>query len=168
MAIGIFNLLRYLPGVGHKNHTEDQFLKYCFGPIFLAALALLLTEAWFTGADYTYGKHDAAKLKYWDYFRGIAVSGGAGYLAYALIYWRRLGEKLRELKAKKLIRRWPRTKWILGLLMAATITAFCVACGARLLSGDVFGHMELGTVHHLFHAIAVYIVWAGSDHLCRL
>jgi uncharacterized membrane protein YhdT len=141
-AVGIFNLLRYLPGVGHKNHTESQFLKYCFGPIFLAALFLLLTEAWFTGADYTYGRHDAARLKYWDYCRGIAVSGAAGYLAYALIYWRRLGEKLREFKAKKLVRRWPRTKWILGLLTAAAITTFCVAGGAQLLSSDVFGYMS--------------------------
>lgn len=141
-AIGIFNLLRYLPGVGHKNHTEGQFLKYCFGPIFLAALALLLSEAWFTGADYTNGRHYAATLNYWDYFRGIAVSGAAGYLAYTLIYWRRVGEKLRELKAKEPVHRWPRTKWILGLLTAAAITAFCVAGGARLLSGDVFGRMS--------------------------
>jgi hypothetical protein len=141
-AIGIFNLLRYLPGVGRKNHTESQFLKYCFGPTFLAALLLLLSEAWFTGADYTNGRSTAATLKYWDYFRGIALSGAAGYLAYALIYWRRLGEKLREFKAKKLVRRLPRTKWILGLLTAAAITAFCVAGGARLLSGDVFGHMS--------------------------
>jgi hypothetical protein len=49
-AIGIFNLLRYLPGVGRKNHTEGQFLRYCFGPILLAALTLLLGEAWFIGA----------------------------------------------------------------------------------------------------------------------
>jgi hypothetical protein len=141
-AIGIFNLLRYLPGVGHKNHTESQFLKYCFGPTFLAALLLLLSEAWFTGADYTNGRNVAATLKYWDYFRGIAVSGAAGYLAYGLIYWQQLGEKLREFKAKKLVRRLPMTKWILGLLTAAAITAFCVAGGARLLSGDVFGHMS--------------------------
>jgi len=141
-AIAIFNLLRYLPGVGRQNHTEGQFLKYCFGPTFLAALLLLLSEAWFTGADYTNGKNTAATLKYWDYFRGIAVSGGAGYLAYALIYWRHLGEKLRELKAKEPVRRGLRTKWILGLLTAAAITTFCVAGGARLLSRDVFGHMN--------------------------
>jgi patatin-like phospholipase len=141
-AIGIFNLLRYLPGVGRKNHTEGQFLKYCFGPILLAALALLLGEAWFIGADYTNGRNDAATLGYWDYFLGIAVSGAAGYLAYGLIYWRRLGEKFRELKAKETVRRWPRTKWVLGLLMAAALTAFCVAGGARLLSGEVFGHLS--------------------------
>ena len=141
-AAGIFNLLRYLPGVGRKNHTEGQFLKYCFGPILLAALTLLLGEAWFIGADYTSGRNDAATLGYWDYFRGIAISGGAGYLAYALTYWRRLGEKFRELKAKKSVRRWPRTKWVVGLLTAAALTTFCVAGGARLLSGEVFGHLS--------------------------
>jgi uncharacterized membrane protein YhdT len=141
-AIGIFNLLRYLPGVGRKNHTEGQFLKYCFGPIFLATLALLLGEAWFIGADYTNGRHDAGAFGYWDYFKGIAISGGAGYLAYALIYWRRLGEKLRELKAKESLHRRPRTKWILGLLTAATLTAFCIAAGAVMLSSEVFGHLS--------------------------
>ena len=141
-AIGIFNLLRYLPGVGRKNHTEGQFLRYCFGPIFLAALALLLGEAWFIGADYTNGRNDASRLGYWNYFWGIAISGGAGYLAYALIYWRRLGEKLRELKAKESLHRQPRTKWILGLLTAATLTAFCVAAGAVMLSTEVFGHLS--------------------------
>lgn len=141
-AIGIFNLLRYLPGVGHKNHTEGQFLKYCFGPIFLAALTLLLTEAWFIGADYTNGQNIASKFGYWDYFKGIAISGAAGYLAYGLIYWRRVGEKLRELKAKESLHRRPRTKWILGLLTAATLTAFCVAAGALMLSSEVFGHMS--------------------------
>jgi len=141
-AIGILNLLRYLPGVGNKNHTEGQFLKYCFGPIFLAAVALLLAEAWFIGSDYTNGHNFPSRLGYWDYFRGIAISGAAGYLAYGLIYWRRVGEKLRELKAKESLHRVSRTKWILGLLTAAAITAFCVPGGARLLSGDVFGHMS--------------------------
>src|SRR5581483_1943302 len=141
-AIGIFNLLRYLPGVGHKNHTEGQFLKYCFGPIFLAALALLLSEAWFIGGDYTNGQNIPPTFGYWDYFRGIATSGAAGYLAYGLIYWRRVGEKLRELKAKESHLRRPRTKWILGLLTAATLTAFCVAAGAVMLSSEVFGHLS--------------------------
>jgi uncharacterized membrane protein YhdT len=141
-AIGIFNLLRYLPGVGHKNHTEGQFLKYCFGPIFLAALALLLGEAWFIGGDYTNGRHDAPTLHFWDYFKGIAISGASGYLAYALVYWRRLGEKLRALKTKESVRLWPRAKWILGLLIAAALTTFCVAGGARLLSGEIFGHLS--------------------------
>jgi len=141
-AIGIFNLLRYLPGVGRKNHTEGQFLRYCFGPIYLAALALLLGEAWFIGADYTNGRHDAGAFGYWDYFKGIAISGGAGYLAYGLIYWRRVGEKLRELKAKESLHRQPRTKWILGLLTAATLTAFFIAAGALMLSSEVFGHLS--------------------------
>jgi uncharacterized membrane protein YhdT len=140
-AIGIFNLLRYLPGVGHKNHTEGQFLKYCFAPVLFAALALLLGEAWFIGGDYTNGRHDAPTLQFWDYFQGVAISGGAGYLAYALIYWRSLGEKLRALKANEAVRRWPRAKWILGLLTAAALTAFCIAGSARLLSGEIFGHL---------------------------
>jgi uncharacterized membrane protein YhdT len=108
----------------------------------LAALTLLLGEAWFIGADYTNGRHDAGAFGYWDYFKGIVISGGAGYLAYALIYWRRVGEKLRELKAKESLHRQPRTKWILGLLTAATLTAFCVAAGAVMLSSEVFGHLS--------------------------
>jgi uncharacterized membrane protein YhdT len=141
-AIGIFNVLRYLPGVGGKNHTEGQFLKYCFGPILLAALALLLGEAWFIGADYTNGRHDAGALHYWDYFKGVAISGAAAYLAYGLIYWRRLRAKLQELNASESLLRRPRTKWILGMLTAATLTAFCIAAGALMLSSEIFGHLS--------------------------
>jgi hypothetical protein len=156
-AIGIFNLLRYLPGVGRKHHTEGQFLRYCFGAIFLAAVALFLGEAWFLAADYTNGRHDAAAFGYWDYFKGIAISGGAGYLAYALIYWRRVREKLRDLKAKESLHRVPRTKWILGLLTAATITAFCVAAAALMLSVEVFGHLSW----RLFTTIAMPLLFVS-------
>jgi hypothetical protein len=141
-AISIFNLLRYLPGVGHKDHTEGQFLKYCFGPFFLAALALLLGEAWFIGGDYTNGNNIPPTVGFRGFFLGIAISGSAGYLAYALIYWRSLGEKLRKLKAKEPLRRWPRTKWIVGLLMATAITSLCTAGGAWLLTGRVFSHQS--------------------------
>ena len=141
-AIGVFNLLRYLPGVGHKNHTEGQFLKYCFGPFFLAALALLVGEAWFIGGDYTNGRSIPPTVGFRGFFLGIAIAGSTGCLAYVLVYWGRLREKLRELKAKEPVRRWPRTKWIFGLLTAAAITAFCVAGGAGLLSGRVFAHQS--------------------------
>ena len=35
-ATAIFNAMRYLPGVGKKNHTESDFLKYCLAPLIVA------------------------------------------------------------------------------------------------------------------------------------
>src|SRR5689334_9942761 len=50
-AVGIYNLLRYLPGLGKTDHTQTQFLSYCLGPFYLAAVALITIDAWFTGGD---------------------------------------------------------------------------------------------------------------------
>jgi Patatin-like phospholipase len=137
-AIGIFNLLRYLPGVGHQNHTQGQFLKYCFGFIVLAALGLLTTEAWYTGGT----KTEESSLTFLGLLFGIAISGGTAYLAYALIYWRTLKEKMRELKAKAEVRRWPRTKWVMGLLVAAVFTNFMTTAGAWLLITKEFRYQS--------------------------
>jgi hypothetical protein len=140
-AAGIFNLLRYLPGIGRQNHTQGQFLKYCFGFIFLAALSLLTIDAWFTGGD----QSGPTSLTFWQLFFCIAIPGALGYLAYGLVYWRTLQKKFRELDAKKNIRKWPRTKWVLGLVIAAALTSFSIAGGAWLLISEQFRNLQWST-----------------------
>ncbi|HZU32516.1 MAG TPA: hypothetical protein VFB79_15470, partial [Candidatus Angelobacter sp.] len=137
-AIGIFNALRYLPGVGHQNHTQGQFLKYCFGPIFLAALALLTTDAWFTGGDNKF----PTTLTFWELFACIAIPAAVAHLIYGLIYWRTIREKLAKLNARKDVRKRPRLKWIFGLLAAVTLTTFSTAVGSWLLVSDQFSRLS--------------------------
>src|SRR5947207_2047632 len=49
LATGIFNILRYLPGVGRADHSQTDFLKNCLAPIICACLTFITLEAWFTG-----------------------------------------------------------------------------------------------------------------------
>ena len=56
-AMTIFNILRYLPGVGGKDHSEIDFLKYCLLPLVMATVALITNDSWFTGGDLIARKH---------------------------------------------------------------------------------------------------------------
>jgi hypothetical protein len=136
-ALGVFNVLRYLPGVGGKNHTQEDFLKYCFAPIFLAALALLTMDAWFTGGD----KNNPPTVTFWQLFFWIGISGGAAYLAYFVIYWKTVGAKLHGLRGKNPGRKWRKSTWITNLLAAGALTNFSTAAGAWLLMSEQFRHL---------------------------
>lgn len=46
-AIGIFNMMRYLPGVGGRPHSEIDFLKWVLLPVILATLAFVTNDSWF-------------------------------------------------------------------------------------------------------------------------
>jgi hypothetical protein len=118
-TVGVFFVLYYLPGVGHRNHTQGQFLKYCFGPFFLAALALVVTDAWFTGGDKEY----EPTLGFWALLLWITGFGALGYIAFFL--WRAVRKRQDKVSGKQL-------KWS-GLLAAGICTSFSTAGGAWLL-----------------------------------
>ncbi|HEY6350372.1 MAG TPA: patatin-like phospholipase family protein [Candidatus Angelobacter sp.] len=115
-AIGIFNVLRYLPSVGNKDHTEPDFLKFCLAPLFLAAVAVLTMEAWFTGGDTR--THQLPTITFSQWFWGMIISGASGWLAYLLSH--------------KAI--WKKWKTIGGLTVALLLTASALAGAAWVLS----------------------------------
>ncbi|HEY6254032.1 MAG TPA: patatin-like phospholipase family protein [Candidatus Angelobacter sp.] len=115
-AIGIFNVLRYLPSIGKKKHTETDFLKFCLAPLFLATIAVLTMEAWFTGGDTR--THELPSITFPQWFAGIAVSGLAGWLAYLLSH-------------KAIWRQW---RHIIALTVALLLTVLSLAGAAWWLS----------------------------------
>lgn len=134
-AIGVFFVLYYLPGVGHKNHTEAQFLKYCFTPFFLAVLALIINDAWFTGGTH----NEDPTLGFWELLLWVAGCGALGYVAF--FCWRPIKARLDRRSNKNAVHKWPKLKWP-GLLTAGICTSFSTAGGAWLLVSQWFRHLH--------------------------
>ncbi|HET6841814.1 MAG TPA: patatin-like phospholipase family protein [Candidatus Angelobacter sp.] len=134
-AVGVFFVLYYLPGAGHKNHTEGQFLVYCFTPLFLAALGLVVTDAWFTGGT----KDTETTLNFGGLFLWVTGFGLLGYLAF--FCWRPVKTRLDRRRDKNAVHQWPKLKWK-GLLAAGVCTSFCTAGGAWLLASEWFRHLS--------------------------
>ncbi len=136
-AAGIYNFLRYLPGLGKVNHTQGQFLKYCLGPFYLAALALVTTDAWFTGGDFTAGKEYSSQMPFGETWFFIGAANLTGYLAFAVFQRKAVRNKWQVLKNKK---EWslPRTKWVFSLLAGGLLTSLSTAVGAWLLTSKLF------------------------------
>src|SRR5262249_37742057 len=88
-AVGIFNALRYLPQLGGENRSQGHFLKYVLGPLIGSAMAFIALEAWFTGGDAT----GPSSLTYPELLAGISISGGAAWIAYLLIFFRKVAGK---------------------------------------------------------------------------
>ena len=138
LAAGIYNFLRYLPGLGKQNHTQGQFLKYCFGFLSLAAVALVTTDAWFTGGD----QDSPTILPFWELWLFIALSHAAGYLAFAMFQPKALKRKWEELTKKSAFQKLPRTKWLLSLLSGGLLTSVSTAGGAWLLVSESFRYLS--------------------------
>src|SRR5260370_9707784 len=102
-AIGVLNVLRYLPGVGGKDHTQGKFLKYCFAPIFLAALALLTTHAWLAGR----ARNTSTALTLCELCFSIRIPGAVGYAAFLVFCWRRVRDTLFQLTNTQPVRHSP-------------------------------------------------------------
>ena len=98
-ATSVFNTMRYLPGVGGKDHSEKDFLHFVLLPAIGATFAFITNDAWFTGGDQTRGSH-------LDYSMGvpfrimvgyIVASGLAGWLAYFVTWRKDFKERLKLL-----------------------------------------------------------------------
>lgn len=137
-ALGIYNFLRYLPGLGKVNHTQGQFLKYCFGPFYLAALALITNDAWFTGGDFTAGKEYSSQMPFAEIWLFIGAANLAGYLAFAVFQHKALVNKWRDLTQKREFNTRPRTRWVLSLIAGGVLTSLSTAAGAWLLTSKLF------------------------------
>ena len=137
-AIGVYNFLRYLPGLGRKNHTETQFLKYCLGFFYLATIALITTDAWFTGGD----RDNPTTLPFLTLWLYIGLANVAAYLIFAVTHLGALRVKWEELNKQRKTRSWPQTIWIVSLLGAATLASFSVAGGSWLLFSEHFRYLS--------------------------
>src|SRR5215471_4092135 len=124
-AIFVFCSLRYLPGVGKGNHTEENFLKRCLAPLIVSALLFFTMEAWITGGD--------AKNK-WDTtltYRGLLLwvngSSMAAWLAYVAVYFRKTCRRI---------------VLIVGLTPGLLLMGVGTASLLWLLADKVFPHMS--------------------------
>ncbi len=97
-ATAIYNMLRYLPGVGGKNHTEMDYLKFCLAPLIGATVAYITNDSWFAGGDLTRaGAASSEELGYWALTGGAMAAAFAGWIVYLIFSGKSLRERLRLL-----------------------------------------------------------------------
>jgi len=119
-ASAIFNTMRYLPGVGRKDHTEKDFLKYCLAPMLIAALAFMTYDSWF---DPSLDDVTRSAPTYLELLLCITASCAAGWVAYLAFCVKGLA---------------PRLRLLLGpLSLAILLTGFSTASAAWLLISKV-------------------------------
>ncbi len=122
-AVTIFNIMRYLPGVGGKNHSEIQFLKYCLLPLVLAALAFITNDAWFTGGDLTTaGVESTEEIGYRTLTLSVMATAFAGWLVYLIF----CGKSWRE-----------RRRLFLPVSAAVLLTSWSAGSAAWLLTAKI-------------------------------
>jgi Patatin-like phospholipase len=119
-AVGIFNTMRYLPGVGNKNHSELDFVKYCLIPFLSAAVTFIAFDSWHYSSDAGYA---TSPPEFRAFLLWIAGSGAAGWVAYLLIGGKSI---------------WRKPRLILGLTPVILLTCFSTASCAWLLTAKVY------------------------------
>jgi hypothetical protein len=122
-AVAVYNTFRYLPGMGGKEHTEKDFLTYCFLPLVGSALAVIMMDSWFTGGDQTRGYFDPATLKFWSLWLWVAGSGAVGWLSYLIFHFNKVMQK---------------PQILFGMTLALMLTSFSVSGGAWLLMDKLY------------------------------
>ena len=119
-AVAIFNTMRYLPGVGKKNRSEFDFLKYCLAPFIGAAVTFVAFDSWYYSSDAGY----ATNLpEFSDFVLWITASGAAGWLAYLVVGGKAI---------------WRRPQVIAGLSAVILLTGFSTATCAWLLTAKFY------------------------------
>lgn len=119
-ATGIFNAMRYLPGVGRKNHSEFDFLKYCLAPFMGATVTFLAIDSWRYSSD---AGHATIGPEFTNLLLWITGWGAAGWIAYLVVGGKAI---------------WRRPKLIAGLSLVILLTGFSTASGAWLLSAKLY------------------------------
>lgn len=119
-ATGIFNAMRYLPGVGRKNHSEFDFLKYCLAPFMGATVTFLAIDSWHYSSD---AGHATIGPEFTNLLLWITGWGAAGWIAYLVVGGKAI---------------WRRPKLIAGLSLVILLTGFSTASGAWLLSAKLY------------------------------
>jgi hypothetical protein len=115
-AVAVFNALRYLPGVGNKNRSEFDFLKYCLAPFIGAAVTFVAFDSWYNSNDPGY----ATNLpNFRDLLLWITISAFAGWIAYLIVGGKAI---------------WGRPRAIAGLSVAILLVGGSTATCAWLLT----------------------------------
>ena len=98
-ATAVFNAMRYLPGIGSRNHTERDFLKFVLLPAIGANFVFVVNDAWFTGGDLTRSAafDSNMTLSYWTIVARMILAGLAGWLAYFVTSKKSIVERLQFL-----------------------------------------------------------------------
>jgi hypothetical protein len=97
-ATAIYNMLRYMPGVGGKNHTEIDFLKFCLAPLIGATVAFITNDSWFAGGDRTRaGAASAEEIGYWALTGSAIAAAFAGWIVYLIFSGKSRRERMRQL-----------------------------------------------------------------------
>ena len=72
-ALAVFNTMRYLPGVGHTNHTQGDFLRYVLTPLVLSYILQCARYLW-----------PVPKTTFWHEIGQGFIEAYAGWIAYLL------------------------------------------------------------------------------------
>ena len=123
-AIAIFNTMRYLPAVGHKDHTQADFLKYCLGPLIAAALAFVTYDSWFYSEDAAAAGHTTVLPNFGELVLWITGSCSAGWTAYILLCVQGVRKRLSLIAGP--------------LSLAILLTGVSTATAAWLLSASIY------------------------------
>jgi Patatin-like phospholipase len=125
-SVAIFNVFRYLPGVGAARHNDIAFLKYCMAPLVSAALGFITMESWFTGGD----DKATSRLTFFELLLWISASALAGWIIYLCTNFKkmRIGFKL-----------------ILGMTLAIVLTGLSTASCAWFLVSKFYPLLEWET-----------------------
>lgn len=122
-ALTIFNIMRYLPGVGGKNHSEASFLKYCLLPLVLATITFMTNDAWFTGGDLTtIGLESKEEVGYGAMTSYVMAAAFAGWMVYLIF----AGKSMRE-----------RSRLFLPVSAAVLLTSWSAGSAAWILTAKV-------------------------------
>ncbi len=146
-------MLRYLPGVGGKSHTEIDYLKYCLVPLIGATLAFIINDSWFAGGDLTRAGADTPQeIGYWTLARGVMASAFAGWIVYLIFCGKSLRERARlsvTISAAVLLTSWsagsaawlltdlvyPSTSWPVYTTVAAPLVLLTFALAGCIFVG---------------------------------
>lgn len=91
-ALALFNILRFLPGVGGRDHTRNDFLRRVLAPLGGAVLSFLAFDSLFYLGDHFVAQSNLLPVVLWT-----AVAAGLAWLAFLLFHRRPLGERVRLL-----------------------------------------------------------------------
>jgi hypothetical protein len=122
-AMGIFNVVRYLPSAGNKDHTEEDFLKFCLAPFVFSAISLVAMDAWFTGGD----KENPLSITFTQLLSPMIISGMAGWLGCLVTQGRKLAISWRVIP---------------GLTAAILLTVLSLAGACWLLTSEQFRYLS--------------------------
>ena len=92
IATAIFNIARYLPGVGAKNHTQSRFLLNVLAPLAGSALCFVAHESL-----YFWGPEDIPTTRVLRVIAAVLVPAVIGWLAYLVFCGKSFRERLKLL-----------------------------------------------------------------------